>query len=88
MLDGVDVCEGGVVFLLYGSCNIYFFDGLGFIIQSSNQVYENNLNILMVDMDIDVESDFSGLCMQLLQWSRGIDLCDFDGDGDLIEVCL
>ena len=87
-LDGADVREGGAASLLYGSRNIYFFDGPGSIIQSSNQVHENNSNISTADMDTDAESDPSGLRTQLLQWSRGIDLRDFDGDGDLTEARL
>lgn len=86
--DGSDVREGGAASLLSGSRNIYFFDGPGTIITGANQIHESNSAITTTDMATDTEADPTGLREILLQWTRGVDLRDFDGDGDTSEYRL
>ena len=86
--DGADVREGGAASLLPLSRNVYFFDGPGSIVSSANQVHENNSAITTSTMDTDGEADPQGLREILLKWTRGVDIKDYDGDGDITESRL
>lgn len=86
--DGADVREGGAASLLPLTRNVYFFDGPGSIISSANELHEDNSAITTVTMDTDTEADPQGLREILLQWTRGVDIKDFDGDGNVTESRL
>ncbi|NVK54632.1 MAG: pilus assembly protein PilY [Alteromonadaceae bacterium] len=86
--DGADVRAGGAASLLPPSRNVYFFDGPGSIVSSANQLHENNSAITTATMGTDGDADPQGLRENLLKWARGVDLRDYDGDGDITETRL
>ncbi|HAU93194.1 MAG TPA: pilus assembly protein PilY, partial [Alteromonas sp.] len=86
--DGADVREGGAASLLPLTRNVYFFDGPGSIVSGANQVHENNSAITTTTMDTDGEADPQGLREILLKWTRGVDIKDYDGDGNITESRL
>lgn len=86
--DGADVREGGAASLLPLTRNMYFFDGPGSIVSAANQVHEGNTAITPAIMNTEGEADPVGLRDMLLKWTRGVDVRDFDGDGDITESRL
>mgnify|MGYP006969683544 CR=1 FL=1 len=67
------------------SRNMYFFEGPGAIISSSNQIHESNDEISTTDLAIDSLADATALRSTLLKWARGVDVRDYDGDGDVTD---
>lgn len=85
LTDGNDVREGGAASLLTTTRNMYFFEGNGNIIRSDNLVHENNTAITTSDLSIDALVDAEALRTTILKWARGVDVRDFDGDGDTTD---
>lgn len=85
LTDGNDVREGGAASLMGTSRNMYFFEGPGAIISSSNQIHESNDEISTTDLAIDSLADATALRSTLLKWARGVDVRDYDGDGDVTD---
>ncbi|MDO6566205.1 PilC/PilY family type IV pilus protein [Alteromonas sp. 1_MG-2023] len=88
LVDGSDVGEGGTASKMSVNRNLYVFDGAGSIIQSSNELHENNNDITTTHLAIDAEPNATQLREVLLQWARGVDVKDSDGDGDTTDFRL
>lgn len=86
--DGNDVREGGAASALDLVRNVYYFDGAGSIISNGNRVHEDNSNITTTNLAVDSQADPTGLRETVLQWIRGVDLKDEDGDGDTTDARL
>ena len=86
--DGNDVREGGAASKMSASRNLYVFDGAGSIVRSGNVLHENNTGITTADMGLEAEADPEALRDVLLQWARGVDVKDSDGDGDTSDFRL
>ncbi|PHS55106.1 pilus assembly protein PilY [Alteromonas sp. KS69] len=88
LVDGSDVREGGTASKMTANRNLYVFDGAGNIIQSSNELHEDNSEITTALLGVDDELDADALREVLLKWARGIDVKDNDGDGDTTDYRL
>ncbi len=88
LADGNDVRKGGAANTLDAVRNMYFFDGTGNIISTSNQLSENNTNITAQDLAVASEADPVASREAVLKWARGVDVLDDDGDGDTTDVRL
>lgn len=86
--DGNDVREGGAASQMGANRNLYVFNGAGSIARSANALHEDNSGITTAHMGIDDESDAQALRSVLLQWARGVDIKDSDGDGDTTDYRL
>lgn len=84
--DGNDVREGGAASNLDIVRNVYYFDGAGSIITSGNRLHEDNNNITTSDLAVDSEADPTATREAVLQWARGIDVKDDDGDGSSVDA--
>lgn len=80
-VDGNDVRLGGVANNLDLVRSVYTFNGAGSIMTTGNQLHEDNSSLTTSDLGVDGEADPAGLREILLQWARGVDLKDEDGDG-------
>lgn len=80
-VDGNDVRAGGAANSLDLVRSVYVFDSPGNIITSNNRLHEDNAGITTTDLAITTTPDPTGLRQILLQWARGVDLKDEDGDG-------
>lgn len=85
-VDGNDVRLGGAASALDLVRNVYFFDGAGSIVTTGNRLHEDNTNITTAHLAIESEADPEGLRDILLQWARGVDLKDEDGDGSTSDA--
>lgn len=81
LTDGSEVSEGGAASKLGANRNLYVFDGVGSIVRTANALHEDNGNITTSDLAIDGEPSADTLREALLQWARGVDVKDSDGDG-------
>ena len=88
LTDGNDVRKGGAISLFDSSRNMYFVDGVGSVIKSANRVNETNSNISVADMGVAAKTDGNLLRDTVLKWTRGVDLKDADGDGDITDIRL
>jgi type IV pilus assembly protein PilY1 len=88
LTDGSDVREGGTASLLSSVRNVYAFDNTGSIITSSNLLHESNSAITTTQLNIESESSPTSLRESIIKWARGVDVRDWDGDGDITEVRL
>ncbi|WP_218352657.1 PilC/PilY family type IV pilus protein [Alteromonas lipotrueiana] len=86
--DGNDVNKGGAISLFDSSRNMFFFEGNGTIKKAGNWLHEMNSNITIDDMGLGGRSDRLLLRDTVLKWSRGVDIKDADGDGDIDDVRL
>ena len=86
--DGNDVREGGAASNIDLIRNVYFFDGPGAIMSSTNQLSENNTNITTQDLAVTSESNPEAAREAVLKWARGVDVQDDDGDGATDDVRL
>lgn len=87
-VDGNDVRQGGAAYNLDLVRNVYAFEGAGSIMTTGNRLHEDNSNLTTSDLAIDSEADPNGLRDVLLQWARGVDLKDEDGDGSTSDARL
>lgn len=87
-VDGNDVRAGGVANALDLVRNVYVFNGAGTVMTNGNRLHEDNSSLTTTDLAIDSTADPSGLRQILLQWARGVDLKDEDGDGSTIDARL
>ena len=88
LADGNDVRAGGAASNLDLVRSVYFFDGNGSIVTTSNQLHESNTNISTLDLAVDAEPNPSDTRTAVLKWARGVDVLDDDGDGDTTDVRL
>lgn len=68
--------------------HLYVFNANGVITSSSNVLHEDNSSITVEDLGIEDETDAQDLRTTLLQWARGVDVKDSDGDGDTTDIRL
>ncbi len=85
-VDGNDVRLGGAAGALDLVRNVYFFEGTGSIIANANRLHEDNSSITTANLAIESEADPEGLRDIVLQWARGVDLKDEDGDGSTSDA--
>lgn len=85
LTDGSEVSEGGAASKLGSNRNLYVFDGVGSIVRTANALHEDNGNITTSDLAIDGEPSADALREALLQWARGVDVKDSDGDGSATD---
>ena len=85
LTDGSEVSEGGAASKLGANRNLYVFDGVGSIVRTANALHEDNGNITTSDLAIDGEPSADALREALLQWARGVDVKDSDGDGSATD---
>jgi type IV pilus assembly protein PilY1 len=88
LADGNDVREGGAASRVSLTRNIYTFDGAGSISTTDNRVHESNTLITQSDLGVDSSTDPAALRTTVLQWARGVDVRDDDGDGSTSDVRL
>lgn len=88
LADGNDVREGGAASKLGLSRNIYTFSTSGNIVANENQLHESNTDITTTDLALTTLPESSTLRTQVLKWARGVDVRDYDGDGDVSEARL
>jgi type IV pilus assembly protein PilY1 len=88
LADGNDVREGGAASKLSLARQVYTFAEPGEIMTSSNQLHENNSALTTTLLGIDALPDSAVLRDNVLQWARGVDVRDYDGDGDRLEARL
>ncbi|MFQ3236063.1 MAG: type IV pilus assembly protein PilY1 [Paraglaciecola sp.] len=88
LADGNDVREGGAASQMDLVRNIFVFNEPGNIATSANILHENNSNISQQKLAIDTLPDADIVRSNLLQWVRGVDLKDDDGDGATNDVRL
>ena len=88
LADGNDVREGGAASKMTANRHLYVFNANGVITSSSNVLHEDNSSITVEDLGIEDETDAQDLRTTLLQWARGVDVKDSDGDGDTIDIRL
>lgn len=88
LTDGNDVREGGAASQMDLVRNIYVFNEPGNIATSANILHEDNSAISEQQLAIDTLSDADTVRSNLLQWVRGVDLKDDDGDGATNDVRL
>ncbi|XOV78880.1 MAG: PilC/PilY family type IV pilus protein [Aestuariibacter sp.] len=86
LADGNDVREGGAAGNLDLVRDIYFFEGSGTIVSNGNRLHEDNSNITTTNMAVDSEADPAARREEVLQWARGVDIKDEDGDGSFTDV--
>jgi type IV pilus assembly protein PilY1 len=86
--DGNDVRAGGAASRLDLVRKVYFFDTTGSVIIPTNQISESNSEITSADLALDPVSDPVGTRELVLQWARGVDVRDDDGDGSTTDVRL
>lgn len=86
LADGNDVREGGAASNLDLVRNIYYFEGAGTIISTGNQLHEDNSNITTTNLAVDSETDPTARREEVLQWARGVDIKDEDGDGSFTDI--
>ena len=53
-----------------------------------NQLHESNTDITTTDLALTTLPESSTLRTQVLKWARGVDVRDYDGDGDVSEARL
>jgi type IV pilus assembly protein PilY1 len=83
--DGNNVTLGGAAEQLSLSRNVYTYTGISNnLTQATNEVVETNANITKTMLGIDGESN--DYRTDLLKWARGVDIKDFDEDGNTTEV--
>ena len=81
LADGNDVRDGGTASQMGLPRNVYAFSGPGTIMTSGNLLHENNSNFTENDLAIAALPNATALRETLLQWARGVDVRDDDGDG-------
>ena len=81
LADGNDVRDGGTASQMGLPRNVYAFSGPGSIITNSNLVHENNSNFTINDLGIGAVANAHTVRETILQWARGVDVRDDDGDG-------
>lgn len=87
LADGNDVREGGAVSRLDLLRKMYFFENTpGSIFSEGNVLNENNSNITTDDVATTSLSQPDVMRTQVLQWARGVDVRDDDGDGSVTDV--
>ena len=86
LADGNDVREGGAASQVSATRNIYAFNSPGTIVTSSNSLNESNSLITTEMLAIDGEPNPELLRDTVLQWARGVDVRDDDGDGSTTDV--
>ncbi len=86
LADGNDVREGGAAANMDVVRNVYYFEGAGTIISSGNRLHEDNSNITTTNLAVDSASDPTALREAVLQWARGVDIKDDDGDGSFTDA--
>ncbi len=86
LADGNDVREGGAASKLGLSRNIYMFSTPGNIVASENQLHEDNTIINTTDLALGTLPEPDTLRTQVLKWARGVDVRDYDGDGNMTEA--
>ncbi|WP_137166392.1 PilC/PilY family type IV pilus protein [Salinimonas lutimaris] len=84
--DGNQVAEGGAASKLGSTRAIYMADGNGTIMKNSNRIHEDNLAITALDLALPVSLDVLSVRESLLQWARGVDILDADGDGSTSDI--
>ena len=88
LADGNDVREGGAASNVSLTRNIYAFGGPGTIATTANRLHESNSNITEADLAVASEPNAAVLRDTVLQWARGVDVRDDDGDGSTTDVRL
>lgn len=86
LADGNAVGEGGAASKLGLSRNIYTFSTPGNIVAPENQLHEDNTSINTTDLALGALPEPDTLRTQVLKWARGVDVRDYDGDGNVTEV--
>ncbi|MFT4937087.1 MAG: type IV pilus assembly protein PilY1 [Paraglaciecola sp.] len=84
--DGNDVREGGAASKMDLVRNIYTFGDGATIVNSSNELHENNSAITEVDLAVSGLADPSSERTNILKWARGVDVNDDDADGSNTDV--
>ena len=88
LADGNDVRQGGATSQMDLVRNIYVFNEPGNIANRGNILHEDNNSITQQQLAIDTLPDADTVRSNLLQWVRGVDLKDDDGDGQTDDVRL
>ncbi len=86
LADGNDVRNGGVAEQMGLPRNTYVLSTPGNIVQPSNLLHESNSDLSISDLLIASEPEPENLRDTLLQWARGVDVRDEDGDGLVNDV--
>lgn len=67
---------------------MFFFEGPGSIFSESSRLHEDNSNITVANLDLGDLSDAQSVRNSVLQWARGVDVLDADGDGSTSDSRL
>ncbi|MBE1286761.1 MAG: VWA domain-containing protein [Alteromonadaceae bacterium] len=86
LADGNAVGEGGAASKLGLSRNIYTFSTPGNIVAPENQLHEDNTSINTRDLALGSLPEPDTLRTKVLKWARGVDVRDYDGDGNVTEA--
>ncbi|GGW86100.1 PilC/PilY family type IV pilus protein [Alteromonas halophila] len=86
LADGNQVRDGGAASQLDANRNLYVFDSPGTIASSSNQLHESNSSITTGDLGLEGNPDADAIRDAVLKWTRGVDIKDADGDGNIDDV--
>lgn len=86
LADGNKVRDGGAASQLDSTRNLYVFDSPGSIVATSNKLHESNNTITNGDLGLEGNPDADQIRDAVLKWSRGVDIKDVDGDGDIDDV--
>ncbi|WP_340680659.1 PilC/PilY family type IV pilus protein [Paraglaciecola sp.] len=81
LADGNDVRDGGTASQMGLPRNVYAFSGNGSILVPGNLVHETNNNFTVNDLGIAAVANSATVRETILQWARGVDVKDDDGDG-------
>jgi type IV pilus assembly protein PilY1 len=86
--DGANVGAGGAASLLTASRNLYVAGESSLIVSASNELHERNSSLTAEMLGVAGEPNSEELRDVILQWARGVDVRDQDGDGDITDVRL
>lgn len=87
-VDGHDVEKGGAASKQSATRNMFYFSGPGKIMASANRVHEDNDKITTSMLNIIDSASPTDERKVVLQWARGVDVKDEDGDSDYTDLRL
>jgi type IV pilus assembly protein PilY1 len=88
LADGNDVREGGTASQMDLIRNVYVFDNAGTIMQTGNELHENNSTLTIDNLAVGALTNPAAAREIVLKWARGVDVRDDDGDGSATDVRL
>lgn len=85
--DGAEAEEGGAASRFTNTRKVYTYTGSSLALtDATNLLADSNTSVTTTMLGVDGQADPAAYRTKLLEWARGIDVNDSDGDGDTTDA--